>query len=690
MLNIAVVLMVALTVASLILYLKKVNIVQLMVLSVVCVISVYILMSGILFWMDTFSIQKAVMGTIIVQAISVFILWLKRSRGMIEWEFRSYIIPIIVIFLTLPLVWGKYGFYGMGQDEGVYQNHAILLMYGRNDVQLDFEEYKSLSTDEEKSYYKQELHEALTGYYFYDTSLQTTNEENKISDVSGTIHGIPTFAAVLALWGRLFGLTHMVDIQTLFFICGIILAYMICEKLKLKRAVKLLVTVVLSISPIVLWVAKSSLTEMFLMVLMELYIYGIVNYADRRKSWFAVMAVVVFSFYHFTIYTVLPMFIGIHWILFIVSRKKIYIYQNLVINLGALMGICMSCIVAPAYTIGGIIDGKRTGNFRPLYELIPWINENNVLTVVCVACAVTMIISILLLCFRNIRFTLPEKFKVILVWGLRVILVGSLGMILWNIVKAKSDDNSWRTVIGQSTFVGFGMVTGGIILAVLCILWLVKTRVLIENIENMAIAAMFIYCILIYSVKLRPMVAYYYYFGRYLVPFVPIALICAGILINKVHGSYVYGQLILSVVLLIPYLPFFYHASDDTQLSRETLEEIQRVIDKDSTVIMSSETGRYLYLPVRTMTGASVYFQEENIENQIRNLGKDGKRVYYITTANDTEILEKRLKMNIVFRAVDDTGENCEYNERLMFPFPVDVAREQTKISCYELRRRIH
>lgn len=686
MLNVAVVLMLSLTVVCLVLYLKKVNIVHLIVLTVVFATSIYILISGLLFWIDAFSIQRAVLGVIVFQSLIAIILWFRNKRAVIEFEWKRYVIPIIIVLITLPLIWNKYGFYGMGQDEGVYQTHAIQLIYGKNDIQLDFEEYHQLNNEEDKDYYKQELHKALTGYYFYDTSLQTTSEEQKISEVSGTIHGIPTFAAVLALYGRLFSINHMVDVQTIYFICAVMLMYMIAETLNLKRSVRTLVTVLTAISPIILWSAKSSLTEMFLTVLMELYIYGMINFRDKRKSWFSVAAVVTFSFYHFTVYTVFPIFLLLHWTLFIIKREKRFVCQSLAMILGFLAGMCMSCFVAPAYTIGGIIDGRRTGNFKPLYELLPWINENNVLTVVIAACILAAAITVLLLLLTRVFSKLPQaKLRTVLPWLLRIILAGALGMIVFNILRAKTEDNLWLTVLQQSTFIGFSMVTGGIVLAVLTVLWFIKTKVLTDNIQNFIVAGLFIYCILIYSIKLRPTTAYYYYFGRYLAPFVPVLLICAGIFINKITSWAIYTQLILSVLLLTPYLPFFYNASDDTQLSRESLEEIVKTIENNSIVIMSSETGRFLYLPVRTMTGASIYFQEEDIAGQIKELSKNREKVYYITVSPDTEEIEENLDMEVIYRKLDDTGENCEFNSKLLFPFPIGVTAEKTKISCYEV-----
>ena len=123
-----------------------------------------------------------------------------------------------------------------------------------------------------------------------------------------------------------------------------------------------------------------------------------------------------------------------------------------------------------------------------------------------------------------------------------------------------------------------------------------------------------------------------------------------------------------------------------TQLSRETLTELAEVIETNSAVIMNSQTGRLLYLPVRTMTGTSVYFEEEDFENQLKKLSENVDKVYYITVSTETEEIEEKVNVNIVFRKVDKTGENCEYNHKLPLPFPVSVTKEVTQISCYEIK----
>ena len=108
-------------------------------------------------------------------------------------------------------------YFGMGQDQGVYQTHAIALINGYNDLQLDFKEYDTLEPQEEKDCFKKMLQTQLIGLYNYDPELPFASQEAEKSDVSAVFHGVPTFASVLALWGSMFGISHMAGIQTLFF-----------------------------------------------------------------------------------------------------------------------------------------------------------------------------------------------------------------------------------------------------------------------------------------------------------------------------------------------------------------------------------------------------------------------------------------------------------------------------------------
>lgn len=241
--------------------LKRENIVRLMIISVLVYFSAFIIVSGLLFWIDQFSIMSTLMIIIVVEGVFVVLKYITCRSFQIEWDVKDYIIPAIIILCAMPFVLQKYEFFGMGQDEGVYQTQAIQFMYDYNDVQRDFEEYYLLESEEAKEDFKISLQEDLIGLYNYDTSLPFASEEKEISDVSAVFHGIPTFPALLGLFGKLFGIRHMSDVQTIFYICAVFFLYFILMDLNTKRVNRILCTILFAFSPLILWVSKSALTE---------------------------------------------------------------------------------------------------------------------------------------------------------------------------------------------------------------------------------------------------------------------------------------------------------------------------------------------------------------------------------------------------------------------------------------------
>lgn len=100
------------------------------------------------------------------------------------------------------LVAVKHGFFGMGQDEGVYQTVAINLMNGITDRQQDFAEYHLVSPEQQGTFAENVYHR-LIGYDIGNTSYPETVYDNNVSPVSGIYHGIPTYASILAMWGTI-------------------------------------------------------------------------------------------------------------------------------------------------------------------------------------------------------------------------------------------------------------------------------------------------------------------------------------------------------------------------------------------------------------------------------------------------------------------------------------------------------
>lgn len=139
------------------LYIKKINIVPLITIAVTFFLWSYIIVSGLLFWVDCFSISRA-LGLVLVIACIVGLMMLRhRKEIQLDFNIKAYVFVLVVLIIVLPLIARKYEFFGMGQDEGVYQTQAMNFIYGKNEIQQDYETYYSLQSEEERKQYKETM-----------------------------------------------------------------------------------------------------------------------------------------------------------------------------------------------------------------------------------------------------------------------------------------------------------------------------------------------------------------------------------------------------------------------------------------------------------------------------------------------------------------------------------------------------
>ncbi|MDE5737908.1 MAG: hypothetical protein K2H93_06040, partial [Oscillospiraceae bacterium] len=279
-----------LTIASVVLCLgigrilfQKKNIFEMIVIGISFFFCSYILGTMLLFVLDEYSLFKGICITAGFDLLIFLLAYLKYQpkRLEINWNIKKFMIPVLISVIGLCFVGNKNELFGMGQDEGVYQCVAINFMNGYDDRQQDFIEYDLLDSEESKKNFQTAVHNKLVGYDIPSKNYPDTVYDREISPVSGIYHGIPTYAAMLALWGNLFGMAHMAEIQNIFYLLAIFLLYFVCQNLNLKSCSAITACSLLALSPIVIWVAKSTLTEMFLAVLILLFLYFL---TDSQKS----------------------------------------------------------------------------------------------------------------------------------------------------------------------------------------------------------------------------------------------------------------------------------------------------------------------------------------------------------------------------------------------------------------------
>lgn len=645
------------------------NIVKLCAVSFMTFFAEYVVCSGILFWIDVYSIHRA-LGLVAIINLAVTVMGYCRHKSMfkLEFDFRSYIIPIIISICAIPFVFAKFEFFGMGQDEGVYQTHAIMLMYGKTDIQQDFEEYDTLSTDEEKEYFKNALEDQLVGLYNYDPDLPFASEDKEISDVSATFHGVPTFASVLALWGKMFGIDHMSDVQTLFYLCTIFFLFFILEELGIKSSVKIVCTALLAFSPLVIWVAKSALTEIQLACYIAAFVYFMIR-GDKKSVYWSIVPIAAFSFFHITIYTMIPVILCLYWVGYICTSRKEYIISSFAVITVFLAGMTMIEMIAGTYAF--------IYNFKPLYHILPFANANNIVYIIWGGCGIACLCGLILL-NRYLCEFLMKICKKLRVMGVRLVFVLIVLFQMLLIFNNRDRFNGLFSSLNHSTLVGFVLAAGIFvpIIAGIVVLW--KTRVLTNNLTNIFVIILFIYCIGIYSNFMWKYIEYYYYYGRYLVPYVSIVLILSAMAFQNLKDGWGWGIGGLSLVVILPFSLFLVNHKDDTRITWNVIKDLSSVVMSDDVVVINPEDMKYYYLPIRAITCAKIYPAKTDYKTQMSMLTNTiAGSVYVILNGNDFDTSLETIYKNEYMISED----NNLYDGKII-PFPKEFSYRTERVIC--------
>lgn len=655
---------------------SRINIVRCSVLSIFLYFCYYSIIGGVLFSIDMFSVEKTVVLIVILEGILLLkVSWKKKPD--LEWLIRPYIFPIILAFCAVPFVGHKFGFYGMGQDEGVYQTQAIAFMNHHYENQKDFLEYESLE-EEEKEYFRQFVDSKLVGYYVYDESLPSLSPDNKKSDVSGFYHGLPVFSAMLALWGMLFGIKYMAGIQTVFYICGLFLMYFTCENLQLKKFSKYGSVFLYVCSPILVWVAKSSLTEIFLVCIIAGFLYFMTGKGGNVEIGYAALMVAVFSFYHLTIYTVLPVLILAFWSSFLFYRKNSYLYAAIVVFLVFIFSMFSAVNIAATYCY--------VYNFVPLYKLTESISRDNIFLILVFCTGLGILLSLLLLLSPKEKTFSLTKTEHVYNACIRLGILG-FGFLQWRIIREllMNGADTWMEAVLNTTIFGYFLYGGGVLLlfAVIWIFW--KPSVCWKNIHVILLMEMFGYCVMFYACFLRKSISHYYY-GRYLAPFISIVILVISIVVNEwrtKYGTVMFGILLVSYAMMcMPYNLILAENDDDTRMSWDIMMDIAEVIPDDSTVYMDYDLGMILYLPMRELLGQSVYpVRSHELQEKIGN-GSQEQSIYYIS-----EMYQYLPMCDMIYGNWYETSEDKNGFHGSWIPLPLGMEKERKHIAVYEVRK---
>jgi len=624
----------------------------------------YILCSALLFWVDYYSIKKAVVGTctavVLVAIVCAFVFRQKVSFFLRKRELYAL---LIICLLTLPLTIQKFEFFGMGQDEGVYQTKAIELINGNNQRIFDFWEYEKL-TDEEKETYRTKV-DWIGGLDQFDRRKPGLENIEGITDVAGIYHGIPTYPSILAMFAKYFGLSHMQDGQTLFLLLMLMTVYYILENLGVKYWIRLLAMGILGISPEVLWVSKSALTEMFLAVILTTFIMLITEKKEHMR-FLSFIPVVIFGFYHVSVYATMPMFIVLYWLLYYFDKKKItYIASCCLSIVGYVVGFHFMVYISPTYT---------TNNYLSRLTFLTNGTIVRAVTIAAVFLVVATIIYALLMRNKYVN-ALVDK-----IWAHRAIVYkAALGAMLLFLVLKNVFGERTLAETPQIGLVAIAVATGCLLVPLSIGKLLTIKNSAIKNRNDVVIYVTFLYGTIFYYVFLRGFIRNFFYYGRYMVPYLFIAVVMFAVLFNKVKRRYVVATCLVGMISFISPIYYLCTNLDDTRAEwdvvEETLDEIQGY---NSAVLLAQNSVRIMAMPIQSL-GCDIYFATEDVAADAEKLAENYEKVYYVTFSDEA------LSSDFEIRYKKETYTYMDHQTKLhtLSAYPIEYTKEEKPFTIY-------
>lgn len=652
--------------------LRTQNIVHTIVQGICIHYIIYILASGILLWMDRYSVMVGLIGAALMEGIAILILSVRKRRFTFQFDYKEILIPVILLCVAAPFAYKQFEFFGMGQDQGVYQTKAILYMNGEYSNRYDFEEYHSM--DEAHAEEFREFIGRMNGYNL-KTIYPTFQKESQHCDVEGYFHGIPTIAAVLAWSGALFGLSGMMRLHFILFLCIVWLFYAACQRLKLSKGTGIIATGIIALSPMILWASKSALTEISLVMFVTLFFYYILGSDDPSDIWLSVLPVWGFAFYHVSCFEYIPLFVCVYFIRYLLDQRIRDMIGAYLITVGLCVGFVMMLYVAPQYSYDNLSRMLIHGMSNQYLIFYPF-----------AMLMAVILISILVIKLCPYLRKIDYKKKVF-AWLIRLMLLLVFARYAVKLAKAirESFYGVWEGAWNLAPYSALSAIlyfTGifAFLSALVYLLW--KPMDILKE-DGMITAFGCYYYLLLFAV-VSPMIIYYYYYTRYLTFSIPCVMLFTAYVLDRYHPAVKYVVGILSIVCVLPFSTELAIQTDDSRLEWDTLEHMAAAIEEQSAIVFVSRGGeditKIAAIALKGMTDGYIFPAEEDLDAQTAYLDQTYEHIYYVAD-QEIEAEYPILLQETYLESQDDLHRYFKWS-----PLPTKMMNCQKNVIIYEAK----
>ena len=603
--------------------------------------------SILLFSIDRFWYRYALISELLFSVLYCAAFCRKNKKNFkIRCSLNNVLIPLIICCVAIPFTAQKAEYFGMGQDEGVYQTEAIYLANNGISLYRSFDEYDVLPSAEEKTQYVDFL-EGAVGYYRLDHTLSMEEYSNKSAafekkdETTGVYHGIHVFSALLGLWIKLFGIRNMLGIITLLYFCSIFLFYYSLQNLRLKRSVTILSATLFAFSPLILWLSKTTYSESLVILALCLYLFYFTIPEKKTGDVFSMgVSAAYMSCVHIMFLVLYPVFWLVNIIFAAWNIDRRYLKNN-VIMAAAIIAFSISfsatslyyyyynlglLFVEPVITIDNILIWIIAGALisAPLglaaFRIITNIDKTKTARAIVLASRVLICLSMVYVCWHFYQFG----------YGLVEETVYNAGIIKTG-KAALFHSSIWALIC----YCGVLVFPYTFVAVFSCKKEDFKTDIQVN------IILLFTWFAVVYGAVMKSEVWYYFYYSRYLGYVIPVVLLFFADRVNEIKRTEIFRVVAIGIpaVSLVCMLAIDVPSAvnkDDTFIEWDTLESIAEEVDPGDAIIIDQPLQLKYALALKELTGAGVYPVMSDFNNQEAVL-KDNYEDVFILSDEEVE-----------------------------------------------------
>lgn len=639
----------------------------------------HVFISYILFIFDCYTIVRTVSTMFVVSALtlSAVLLFKKGRKFDCDTGIKNALIPIIICAFLVPFVSIKNGYYGMGQDEGGYQTQAFFYMNGDTKAVHDFPFYYNLS-EEDKEAAKTSLNNT-NGMDSLQDGYYDSNYYEGISPSQRYIHGIPSFSALMATWGSIFGADNIQGVQTLIYVLLIFLVYFVTERLKFTKVNSAIACFVTGFYPGIIWVMKSALTESFMAILIILFLWLLVN-DSKWSNILSIVPVMIYGMYHVSFYTIIPLFIGVYAFRYLITAEKKYIGLMYAMPALQIISFFTMCKIQPIYT---------RNNYMRLFVINRGNTVGDLNGQVILVALIYMLVVTLFSIFSGKFVRKDNRLEIlsgnkIFLWGLRLMLILPIAKVFYSILAARpSGFKEFALLFMKTTFYHFAIAAGLLLAVTAVVLVLIKPAVMLRDNNSASLSIMFFYCILVYSAFLNKSAYPVMYYTRYLVPFISVAAVFVMYAINlhkKLKAYITLPVCALCMCMFVPTNMSLLTSRDDTKLPWEVFNSITELIGDNDAVIVAENTRLVMWMGIESRTNADVYPQYKDILEEVSDIEAGYDDIFVIKRY---PMYEQDTGFELVYTNTYDYQDECTWDPFILTLYPTDFASRDETIYVY-------